>query len=88
MAILEFLKGLGADYGEESVEEEYYEETEVEPTLEGVHEAIEAPNLAFSNQPLFSQTEPDFLNMIEKVTQFMGQLTQAVASRYNSRLHP
>ncbi|MBW0495714.1 hypothetical protein O181_035429 [Austropuccinia psidii MF-1] len=47
--------------------------------------ASEAPNLTPSNQPLVSQAEPNFLNMMEQMTQFMGQLTQAVAPRDNSK---
>ncbi|MBW0496199.1 hypothetical protein O181_035914 [Austropuccinia psidii MF-1] len=70
-----FLSGLEADQGEE------YEEAEVEAALEGAPEASEAPNLAHSNQPLVSQAEPNFLKMMEQMTQFMGQLTQAVAPR-------
>ncbi|MBW0585796.1 hypothetical protein O181_125511, partial [Austropuccinia psidii MF-1] len=71
--------------GEESVEEEEYEETEVVTALEGVPEASEAANLAHYNQPLVSQAEPNFLKMMEQITQFMGQLTQAVAPRDNSK---
>ncbi|MBW0561629.1 hypothetical protein O181_101344 [Austropuccinia psidii MF-1] len=71
--------------GEESVEEEESEETEVATSLAGVPEASEATNLVHSNQPLVSQAEPKFLKMMEKITQFMGQLTQAVAPRANSK---
>ncbi|MBW0585454.1 hypothetical protein O181_125169, partial [Austropuccinia psidii MF-1] len=74
-----FLKGLEADQGEES------EETEVAAALAGAPEASEAPNLALSNQPLVSQAEPNFLKMMEQMTQFMGQLTQAVAPRDTSK---
>ncbi|MBW0578846.1 hypothetical protein O181_118561, partial [Austropuccinia psidii MF-1] len=65
--------------GEES------EETEVVTALAGVPEASEAANLAHSNQPLVSQAEPSFLKMMEQITQFMGQLTQAVSPRDNSK---
>ncbi|MBW0582650.1 hypothetical protein O181_122365 [Austropuccinia psidii MF-1] len=67
--------------GEESVEEEESEETDVGDALAGTPEASEAPNLAHANQPLVSQAEPNFLKMMEKITQFMGQLTQAIAPR-------
>ncbi|MBW0583208.1 hypothetical protein O181_122923 [Austropuccinia psidii MF-1] len=67
--------------GEESVEEEESEEAEVAAFLAGAPEASEAPNLALSNQPLVSQAEPNFIKMMEQITQFMGQLTQAVAPR-------
>ncbi|MBW0587686.1 hypothetical protein O181_127401, partial [Austropuccinia psidii MF-1] len=64
--------------GEESVDEEESKETEVEAALEDAPEASEAENLAHYNQTLVSQAEPNFLKMMEKMTQFMGQLTQAV----------
>ncbi|MBW0574172.1 hypothetical protein O181_113887 [Austropuccinia psidii MF-1] len=71
--------------GEESVEEVESEETEVAAALKGAPEASEAPNLALSNQPLVCQAEPNFLKMIEQMTQFMGQLTQAVTPRETSK---
>ncbi|MBW0492296.1 hypothetical protein O181_032011 [Austropuccinia psidii MF-1] len=61
------------------------EETEVAAALAGAPEASEAPNLAHSNQPLVSQSEPSFLKMMDQMTQFMGQLTQAVAPRDTSK---
>ncbi|MBW0557964.1 hypothetical protein O181_097679 [Austropuccinia psidii MF-1] len=74
--------------GEAGYEEgEKSEEAEVATALAGVPEASEAANLAHSNQPLVSQAEPNFLKMRAQMTQFMGQLTQAVAPRDNSRLH-
>ncbi|MBW0461674.1 hypothetical protein O181_001389 [Austropuccinia psidii MF-1] len=69
--------------GEESVEEEESEETEASAALEVAPEASEVPNLALSNQPLASQAETNFLKMMEQMTQFMGQFTQAVAPRDN-----
>ncbi|MBW0576616.1 hypothetical protein O181_116331, partial [Austropuccinia psidii MF-1] len=75
-----FLKGLEVDQGEEDSEE-----TEVAAALEGAPEASEAPNLAHSNQPLVSQAEPNFLKMMEQMTQFMGQLTQEVSPRDTSK---
>ncbi|MBW0571108.1 hypothetical protein O181_110823 [Austropuccinia psidii MF-1] len=71
--------------GEESVKKEYSEETEVATAFAGVPEASEAANLAHSNQPLVSKAEPNFLKMMEQMTQFMGQLTQAVAPMDNSK---
>ncbi|MBW0531007.1 hypothetical protein O181_070722 [Austropuccinia psidii MF-1] len=71
--------------GEESVKEEESEETEVLAALEGTPEAFEAPNIALSNQPLVSQAESNFLKMMEQMTQFMGQLTQAVSPRDTSK---
>ncbi|MBW0586340.1 hypothetical protein O181_126055 [Austropuccinia psidii MF-1] len=71
--------------GEESVEEEGSEETEVKAALEGGPEASKASNLALSNQPLVSQAEPNFLKMMEQMTQCMGKPTKAVAPRDISR---
>ncbi|MBW0495163.1 hypothetical protein O181_034878 [Austropuccinia psidii MF-1] len=48
-------------------------------------EASEAENLAHSNQPLVSQAEPTLLKMVEKMTQFMGQLTKEVSPRDYSK---
>ncbi|MBW0556654.1 hypothetical protein O181_096369 [Austropuccinia psidii MF-1] len=79
-------EGARARLGEaEYVEGEESEETEVATALAGVPEASEAANLAHSNQPLVSQAEPNFLKMMEQMIQFMGQLTQAVALRDNSK---
>ncbi|MBW0537997.1 hypothetical protein O181_077712 [Austropuccinia psidii MF-1] len=61
-------------------------EAEVEegaPAKAAATEAPEVANQALSNKPLFSQAEPNFLKMMEKITQFMGQLTQTVAPRDN-----
>ncbi|MBW0491467.1 hypothetical protein O181_031182 [Austropuccinia psidii MF-1] len=74
--------------GEDLVVEEESEETEVVAALEGAPEASEAETLAHSNQPLVSQSEPNFPNMMEKMTKFMGQLNQEAAPRDNLRLHP
>ncbi|MBW0530409.1 hypothetical protein O181_070124 [Austropuccinia psidii MF-1] len=71
--------------GEEFLEEEDSEEIQVETALAGVFEASEAANLAHSNQPLASQAEQKFLKMMEQMTHFMGQLSQAVAHRDNSK---
>ncbi|MBW0489187.1 hypothetical protein O181_028902 [Austropuccinia psidii MF-1] len=71
--------------GEQSVEEEESEETEVVTALAGVPEDSEAESLAHSNQPIVSQAEPNFLKMIEQMTQLMGQLTQAVSPGDNSK---
>ncbi|MBW0506416.1 hypothetical protein O181_046131 [Austropuccinia psidii MF-1] len=77
--------GLRSRLGEAEDEEgEESEETKVAAVLEGASEDSEATNLAHSNQHLVSQAEPNFLKMMEQITQFMGQLTQAVAPRDNS----
>ncbi|MBW0535458.1 hypothetical protein O181_075173 [Austropuccinia psidii MF-1] len=69
----------------EDEEGEKYEETEVESALAGAPEAFEASNIAHYNQPLVSQAEPNCLKMMEQMTQLMGQLTQAVTLRENSK---
>ncbi|MBW0478128.1 hypothetical protein O181_017843 [Austropuccinia psidii MF-1] len=69
--------------GEDSVEEEGYEENEGEASLESGSDTPGAPNLVLSNQPLGSQDEQHFLKIMEKMTQFMGQLTQEVSPRDN-----
>ncbi|MBW0497145.1 hypothetical protein O181_036860 [Austropuccinia psidii MF-1] len=67
--------------GEAEDEEGESEETEVS----GAPEACEAANIAHSHQPIVSQAEPNFLNMMERMTPFMGQLTQEVSPRDNSK---
>ncbi|MBW0498823.1 hypothetical protein O181_038538 [Austropuccinia psidii MF-1] len=75
----------GMSEGERAILGEEFEETEVVTALAGVPEASEASNLAHSNQPLVSKAEPNFIKMMEQMTQFMGQLTQAVFPRENSK---
>ncbi|MBW0523287.1 hypothetical protein O181_063002 [Austropuccinia psidii MF-1] len=78
--------GVAADEeGEESVEEDGSEETEVAAALAGAPEASEAANLAHSNNPLVSQAEPNFLKMMEQMNQLIGKITQGVAPRDNSK---
>ncbi|MBW0497816.1 hypothetical protein O181_037531 [Austropuccinia psidii MF-1] len=71
---------LGEAEGEEGEESE---EAEVAATFSGAPQASEAANIAHSNQPLVSQAEHSFLKMMQQMTQFVGQLTQAVAPRDN-----
>ncbi|MBW0573356.1 hypothetical protein O181_113071 [Austropuccinia psidii MF-1] len=71
--------------GEESVEEENSGETEVADALANAPEVPQGSNLGLSNQPLVSQTGPSLLKMMEKMSQFMGQLTQALTPRDNSK---
>ncbi|MBW0498549.1 hypothetical protein O181_038264 [Austropuccinia psidii MF-1] len=70
---------------DEELEESFEEEESDEKEVEGVPAAPEAPNLAHSNQPLVSQCEPNFLKMMEQMTQFMRPITQAFSARDNSR---
>ncbi|MBW0471936.1 hypothetical protein O181_011651 [Austropuccinia psidii MF-1] len=86
--IIGWLSWTGKRLGEAEDEEgEESEENEVAAALEGAPEASESPNLAIFNQPLVPQAEENFLKMIEQTTQLMGQLTQAVSPRDNSRLN-
>ncbi|MBW0577843.1 hypothetical protein O181_117558 [Austropuccinia psidii MF-1] len=79
-------EGARAILGEvEDEEGEDSGENEVADALANAPEVPQGPNLALSDQPLVSQTEPSLLKMMEKMTQFMGQLTQAVAPRDNSK---
>ncbi|MBW0575849.1 hypothetical protein O181_115564 [Austropuccinia psidii MF-1] len=71
--------------GEESAEEEDSGETEVEDALANAPEVPQGSNLSLSSQPLVSQTDQSLLKMREGMTQFMGQLTQAVVPRDNSK---
>ncbi|MBW0508207.1 hypothetical protein O181_047922 [Austropuccinia psidii MF-1] len=68
-----------------SAEAEDHEGEEPEETEVAAPEASGGPNIAPSNQPLVSQSEPNFLKMMEQMTQFIGQLTQAVSPRDTSR---
>ncbi|MBW0586032.1 hypothetical protein O181_125747 [Austropuccinia psidii MF-1] len=69
--------------GEESVEEEDSGETEVADALENAPEVPQSSNLAPTNQPLVSQSDPSLLRMMEQMTQFMEQVTQAASPRDN-----
>ncbi|MBW0474208.1 hypothetical protein O181_013923 [Austropuccinia psidii MF-1] len=71
--------------GEESVEMEESENTDVAASLEGSPEASDAPNLALSNKTFVFKADLNFLKIGEKMTQFMGKITQAVSLRDNSR---
>ncbi|MBW0561147.1 hypothetical protein O181_100862 [Austropuccinia psidii MF-1] len=71
--------------GEESVEEEDSWETEVADALANAPEVPQGSNLALSSQRLVSQTEQSLLKMMEQMTQFMKQLTEAVTPRDNSK---
>ncbi|MBW0489605.1 hypothetical protein O181_029320 [Austropuccinia psidii MF-1] len=79
-------EGARARLGEvENEEGEDSGETEVADALANAPEVPQGSNLALSSQPLVSQTEPSLLKMMEQVTQFMGQITQAVAPRDNCK---
>ncbi|MBW0544593.1 hypothetical protein O181_084308 [Austropuccinia psidii MF-1] len=61
--------------GEESVEEEDSVETTVADSLANAPEVPQGSNIALSSQPLVSQAEPNLLNMMQQMTQFIGHLT-------------
>ncbi|MBW0499637.1 hypothetical protein O181_039352 [Austropuccinia psidii MF-1] len=71
--------------GEESVEEEDSGETEVADALENAPEVLQGSNLAPTNQPLVSQSDPSFLKIMEHMATIMGQLSQEAAPRDNSK---
>ncbi|MBW0492237.1 hypothetical protein O181_031952 [Austropuccinia psidii MF-1] len=69
--------------GEESVEEEDSGETEVVDSFENAPEVLQGSNLAPTNQPLVSQSDPSLLEIMEQMSTIMGQLSQAAAPRDN-----
>ncbi|MBW0574698.1 hypothetical protein O181_114413 [Austropuccinia psidii MF-1] len=71
--------------GDTEDEEGECEEKEVAAAFPSAPNASEAANIAHSNQCLVSQAEPNFIIVMEKMTKFMGQLTQAVSPTDNSR---
>ncbi|MBW0564953.1 hypothetical protein O181_104668 [Austropuccinia psidii MF-1] len=71
--------------GEKSVEEEDSDATEVRASLADSNEFSKAPNIALPNQTIILQAETNYLKMMEKMTQSMGQLTQEVSPRNNPR---
>ncbi|MBW0556564.1 hypothetical protein O181_096279 [Austropuccinia psidii MF-1] len=78
--------------GEESVEEEDYGETEVTDALANAPEVPQGSNLAPTNQPLVSQSDPSLFKIMEQMATIMGQLSQAAApgiipQSLHSRLH-
>ncbi|MBW0538309.1 hypothetical protein O181_078024 [Austropuccinia psidii MF-1] len=70
--------------GEDSAEKEHSGETEVTDALTNAPDVPQSSNIAFYSHPLVSQTEPSLLKIMEQMTQFMGQLTQAVVPRESS----
>ncbi|MBW0532940.1 hypothetical protein O181_072655 [Austropuccinia psidii MF-1] len=70
--------------GEESVEEEDSGETEVADALENAPEVSKGSNLAPTNQPLVSQSDPSILKIIEKMATIMGQISQATAPEFKN----
>ncbi|MBW0493193.1 hypothetical protein O181_032908 [Austropuccinia psidii MF-1] len=78
--------------GEESVKEEYSVENEVVDALANYPVVPQGSNLAPTNQPLLSQSDPSLLKIMEQMATIMGQLSQAAApgtipNPLHSRLH-
>ncbi|MBW0545047.1 hypothetical protein O181_084762 [Austropuccinia psidii MF-1] len=71
--------------GEESVEEEDSGETEVADALTNAQLVLQGSNLAPTNQPLVSQSDPSLLKIMEQIANIMGELSQAAAPRDNSK---
>ncbi|MBW0491344.1 hypothetical protein O181_031059 [Austropuccinia psidii MF-1] len=71
--------------GEESVEEEDSRETEVADALENAPEVPQGSNIARTNQPLVSQSDPSLLSIKEQMDTIMGQLSQEAAPRDNPK---
>ncbi|MBW0515010.1 hypothetical protein O181_054725 [Austropuccinia psidii MF-1] len=67
--------------GEESVEEKDSGETEVE----NAPEVPQGSNLAPTNQPLVSQSDPSLLKIMEQMATIMRQFSQEAAPRDNSK---
>ncbi|MBW0484212.1 hypothetical protein O181_023927 [Austropuccinia psidii MF-1] len=67
--------------GEESVEEEDSGETEVADAFANCPEVPQGSNLAPTNQPLVSQSDPCLLKIMEQMATIMGQLSQEAAPR-------
>ncbi|MBW0567371.1 hypothetical protein O181_107086 [Austropuccinia psidii MF-1] len=71
--------------GEESVEEEDSGETEVAYAFKNAPEVPQGSNLAPTNQPLVSQSDPSLLNIMEQMATIIGQFSQEAAPRDNSK---
>ncbi|MBW0534967.1 hypothetical protein O181_074682 [Austropuccinia psidii MF-1] len=71
--------------GEESVEEEYSGELEVEDALANAPEVAQGPDLAPTNPPLVSQSDTSLLKIMGQMSTIMGQLSQEGAPRDNSK---
>ncbi|MBW0504301.1 hypothetical protein O181_044016 [Austropuccinia psidii MF-1] len=83
------LKGPGdndAKKEENSVEEEELESTEAAPTAVVEYKGNGGPNLSQSNQPVYHQSEPSSLAIMQQMTQIRANL-QAASSSGASRLH-
>ncbi|MBW0559980.1 hypothetical protein O181_099695 [Austropuccinia psidii MF-1] len=71
--------------GEEYVKEEDSGETEVADSLANAPEVPQGSNLAPTNQPLVSQSDPSLLKIMEQMATIMGQISQIAGPRDNSK---
>ncbi|MBW0565401.1 hypothetical protein O181_105116 [Austropuccinia psidii MF-1] len=76
------IKGPGEDGEEEenSVEEEESDGTEGVPAPVEASQGTRGQTLAQSNQPVFHQSEPFLLAIMQQITQIMANLQEASAS--------
>ncbi|MBW0552079.1 hypothetical protein O181_091794 [Austropuccinia psidii MF-1] len=58
-------------------------ETEVADALANAPEVPQGSNIAPTNQPLVSQSDPSLLNIMEKMATIIGNLSQEAAPRDN-----
>ncbi|MBW0559992.1 hypothetical protein O181_099707 [Austropuccinia psidii MF-1] len=72
--------------GKEYAEEEASDDTEASPTTAGESQGTGRPKLAQSNQPVFHQSKPSLLAIMQQITQIMANI-QAYSSSGASR-HP
>ncbi|MBW0519543.1 hypothetical protein O181_059258 [Austropuccinia psidii MF-1] len=71
--------------GEKSLEEEDSGETEVADAFANAPEVPQGSNLAPTNQPLVSQSDPSLLKIMEEMATIMGNISQAAGPRDNSK---
>ncbi|MBW0471163.1 hypothetical protein O181_010878 [Austropuccinia psidii MF-1] len=74
-------KLLGAEEGENSVEEEYSEDNEVFPDLLGASEGTGGPTVSQNNHSFSHQSEPSLLAIMQQITQIMDNLQAASSSK-------
>ncbi|MBW0501645.1 hypothetical protein O181_041360 [Austropuccinia psidii MF-1] len=71
--------------GEEFVEEEDFVENKVEDALENAPEVPQVSNLAPTNRPLVSQSDPSLLKIMAQMAPILRKLSQEAAPKDNSK---
>ncbi|MBW0492159.1 hypothetical protein O181_031874 [Austropuccinia psidii MF-1] len=66
-------------------EEEDSGETEVEDALENAPKVFQGSNLAPTNQPLVSQSDPSLVKIMQQMATIMGKISQEASPRENSK---